>query len=56
MRLLTANPSVGVVTLQRTGADRILGLGGWHGDVLKIGDEWGGHVLNMFFLKTPTPK
>ena len=31
--------------IQRTCADKFLGLGGCHPDVLKIGDEWGGHVL-----------
>ena len=36
--------------IQRTGADKILGLGGCPPHVLKIGDEWGGHVLNMGFF------
>ena len=40
-------PNPGDTHIQRTGADKILGLGGCHGDVLKIGNEWGGHVLNM---------
>ena len=38
---------VALNVVQRTGADKILGLGVCHGDVLKIGNEWGGHVLNM---------
>ena len=47
--------------VQRTCADKILGLGECHPDVLKIWDECGGHVLNMgpfvssFFKKTPAP-
>ena len=48
---------VHIVDIQRTGADKILGLGGCHGDVLKIGDECHGHVLNMglFFLLLKDP-
>ena len=50
------------MSLQQTSAYKILGLGGVPPPphVLKIGDEWGGHVLNMglfcLLLKTLTPK
>ena len=54
-----SDPFEFVIQRTCTGADKILGLGGCPPDVLEIGDEWGGHDLNMglfFCLKTPTPK
>ena len=37
-------------TVQRTCADKILGLGECPPHVLKIEEEWGAHVLNMHFF------